>query len=161
MKILLNFLGFLWCLPWSVLMWVFGILFVVCWQISFVLPRKNLSVIWYIHYDSFFYKFMEWRGYQGFCIGNNIFICPDGRDELVNLRTLDHEQEHRVQFYKYGILFPFLYIFESIKIFFFNKNLHSYYDNVFEIAARKAAGQMVKIPKAVWAQGPKDRWMWW
>jgi len=60
-----------------------------------------------------------------------------------------------------GFLFIFVYVIESVRIYFFEEDKHSYYDNKFEIEARRAAGQQVVIPRSEWAYGPKDRWIWW
>ncbi len=61
----------------------------------------------------------------------------------------------------FGIFFYLIYIGDSIFIFVFIKDKHSYIDNHLERNARSAAGQKVDIPRNEWIHGPYDRWPWW
>lgn len=107
----------------------------------------------------YFKKRFEKRGFLGFGFGNTILIkdCDFDRYD----RTLIHEITHVFQCYRYGVIFPLAYIIECGIIYFFKPEKHSYYDNRFEIEARKSAGQDIEIPKEKWLQGPKDRWIFW
>ena len=142
--------------------WVLAILLILFGgNISFFLPRKDWTFVWYLFTDGWVTKLLRKRYYKGFSIGNNAFVVPDELDDAVDMRTIDHERTHCRQQFKFGIFFPILYILESLRIFFFVKDAHSYYDNCFEVEARKNAGQMVKIPRSLWIHGPEDRWIWW
>jgi len=74
-------------------------------------------------------------------------------------KIIRHEQQHTLQVYLLGIMQPIFYFFVSVFIFFFKKDLHSYYDNIFEVDARSQAGQLTKID---WKSIDKnDRWIFW
>lgn len=92
-------------------------------------------------------------GWRGFAVGAVIFIGEDCTD-----RTLVHEERHVLQQMVFGVFQPILYVLISLFIYAFVWNKHSYYDNLFERDARKAAGQRVDIPKSYWKG---DRWIWW
>jgi len=95
-------------------------------------------------------------GWLGWSSGAFIVLRHDAKGE----RTIPHESRHVKQQMIFGILSPFLYFLISIFIFCFMRNLHSYYDNPFEVDARRFAGQRVKIPREAWGD-PNDRWAWW
>lgn len=75
--------------------------------------------------------------------------------------TLDHERRHAMQWMALGWTFPIFYFGHSILLWLFFPDRHSYFENWFEIDARKEAGQLhedfLKDPKV--AIG--DRWIWW
>lgn len=153
-------LGFFWALPMSLLGWIFGLLLLVLRQTEFPKVQENWTFIWDLtNWGWFFKKAMDARGWVGFSIGNNIFVKDV--DGVRWKRTLDHETAHCYQWFSLGLLFPLVYILESVRVYFLEKKLHSYYDNCFEIEARKCAGQPVEIPRTQWKDGPTDRWAWW
>jgi hypothetical protein len=94
-------------------------------------------------------------GWYGWASGCFIILREDAKG-----RSVPHEERHVWQQMIFGILAPILYVLASIFIFFFRKALHSYYDNPFEVDARRFAGQRIKIPRDAWAD-PQDRWAWW
>lgn len=151
-------LGFLWALPNSIIGWIILLFLLAFKQIESVNIDSNLTFGWDIKNTGWLYLWIADR-FPGFCIGNNIVIV-----DLYPLskygRTYKHEKEHVKQNYKWGILFYPLYFLESIRIYFLLRDLHSYYDNCFEIDARLAAGQEILIPKSQW-KDPNDRWIWW
>lgn len=159
-KILFCYLGFLFCLPLSLIGWVLYLILYLFKQIDSVYVGRDLTMVWDINEDSWLgKKFFIGRGWVGFTLGCNVLIL-EVSDDFRWLETLKHERMHVCQFYKLGIFFPILYILESIRIYLFCKDLHSYYDNVYEIEAREYAGQEVKIPKELWKDGPNNRWFW-
>ena len=107
----------------------------------------------------FYKKVFEARGWVGFSCGSCIFI-----KDVNNIRwgrTIKHEVKHCHQQYMWGVFFPLIYIIDSFIIWFFIKEQHSYYDNCFEIQARKHADQDINIPRNQWSNGLNDRWSWW
>ena len=85
-----------------------------------------------------------WRDWGGWG-GPGMFIWKGNRTTLVST-TRFHELEHcRQQFYL-GLFFYPAYILSSLFIRLFLRKKHFYYDNPFEVAARRAAGQ--------------NRWSW-
>jgi hypothetical protein len=156
-----NFLGFLWCLPVSIIGWLFGgLLALFGGNIEGVPIHYPYIFEWYFNKNSWFTKWLINQGWGGFSIGNNVFLAPLKNLEIED-RVYLHEQEHCFQQYKYGIFFLLFYILESLRLFFFDKSKHSYLDNKFEREARAAAGQKVDIPRKEWPDGPKDHWIWW
>lgn len=156
-----NFLGFLWCLPISILGWILGgLLYVFGLNIMRVSLHYPGIFEWCLFGDGWFTKWFVKKGWGGFSVGNNVFIAPIKNLDIEN-RIFLHEQEHCFQQYKYGVFFLILYVLESLRIFFFDRSKHSYLDNRFEREARAAAGQRVDIPREEWPQGPSDYWIWW
>ena len=155
-----KILGILWSLPACLVGWVFGILLVLFFQIEKFKVQKDWTFVWDFKEDGWFFKLaMGEHGWVGYSIGNNIFI--EDLDDERWIRTLIHENTHCLQWYRWGFLFIFVYVIESLRIYFLEEDKHSYYDNKFEIEARKAAGQTVVIPRTAWKDGPNDRWAWW
>lgn len=159
-KILFCYLGFLFCLPLSLIGWFIFLLLYFCRQIESVYIGRDLTMVWDLNEKSWIgRKFFLNRDWAGFAFGNNALLLEVSDDKRW-LQKLRHERMHVYQFYKLGIFFPILYILESVRIYLFCKDLHSYYDNVYEIEAREYAGQEVKIPKEFWKDGPNNRWFW-
>lgn len=151
-------LGILWALPATVLVWVFYILpmyliardlVFVRWAqygvAEFILADKDLEK-WYVR------LWRDWGGWGG----PGMFIWKGDRTTLI-CTTRFHELEHVKQQFYLGIFFYPAYILSSIFIWLFLWKKHSYYDNPFEVAARRAAGQTVGPPPGGW----RDRWSWW
>jgi hypothetical protein len=157
---ILYHLGFLWVLPVSIIFWViFGLLYILG-QIDVVMWSRDLMLIWDVKNGGWLdRKFLTGKGWLGFAAGCNILVADTDGERWQ--RTIKHERRHVLQQYLFGIFFIILYILESVRIYLMCPNLHSYYDNRFEIDARKAAGQLVKIPKELWSDGEKDRWIFW
>jgi hypothetical protein len=153
----LKILGFLWSFPISFVFWIFmGILFLLK-QVEKVSIEKDFLFVWDLYNNKWFCRvFFKNRGWGGFSFGNNIVLIDFDKNRKD--RTFLHEKKHCEQYFTFGILFFVLYALEFLVIYFFNKDLHPYYDHWFEVEARTAAGQMVKIPKSLWE---KDRWCWW
>jgi len=153
-------LGFLWSMPLSIWGWLLGIFLAITGQISKLDFDSNYILTWDMRDDGWFCrKFFKEKGWAGYSCGSNIFVVDTNGERW--RRTIKHETMHCYQQYIFGILLPFLYIFNSIFIWLFMKDKHSYYDNRFEKAARKYAGQKVNIPKSEWPKGLQDRWAWW
>lgn len=160
MKSFLYFLGFLWLLPISLLGFVLGLLLLALRQIEQVKWRSDFTVVWDLaDYGWFFREAFYDRGWVGFSFGCHIFV-KDMQEARLD-RTLQHEARHCYQQYVLGIFFYPVYVLNSVWIWLFQRGKHSYYDNFFEVAARRAAGQPVKISKERWASGINDRWAWW
>lgn len=153
----LIFLGFLWAFPLSIVGWLLmGVLYLFR-QVDMVCPGRDFMIYWDLKNDGFFSRKVM-KGWRGFSVGCNIVLMDISSSYH---RTMLHEQAHCKQQYKFGIFQPILYILDSLRIYMVCPDLHSYYDNVFEKGARRAAGQRVYIPKSMWRDGEHDRWIWW
>jgi hypothetical protein len=152
-------LGFLWVLPISLLGWIFMGLLWIFRQVETVAVYPNLSFVWDLKAGGFFCrKFM--KRWYGFTVGNNVVVVSL-EDTEKTLRSFFHETRHVMQQYVCGVFFLLLYIIESVRIWVFLKDEHSYLDNWFEMDARRYAGQPIKIGREYWPDGKTDRWIWW
>ena len=166
--IMKKFLGFLWALPASILCWLFYILpLIIFKEIKYV--GKLDMFVWEfsnpINPTSWYDKlWARWAGWSGPCvviIHENVYNNPE------ELRiTRQHELQHCKDQFKWSIFFYPAYICASAWLAVSNlwkkyeDKVHIYYSNPFEIAARKAAGQMVDIPREWWPSGPSDYNPW-
>lgn len=84
-----------------------------------------------------------WRHWNGHTIGN-VVVLNGSIDTHRGRITLRHEQEHVRQGMVLGPFLPFFYLLAYLGLK-FCKHAHPYYDNPFEIDARRAAGQVVDV----------------
>ena len=153
-----HLLGFLWVLPVSILGWIFmGVMYVLR-QVESVNVYPDLSFVWDLDNKGFFYGRISGKWF-GFTLGNNIILI-DVNDSDRNTRCYLHERQHIMQQYAWGIFFFPAYVIESLRLYFFRPEKHSYLDNRFERDAREYAGQAVNLPRSYWPDGPNDRWIW-
>lgn len=155
MKWLFLVLGNIWMLPTSLVsalyvgvMWAFGQFewgYTTGWALVLLVPK-----------GSRLFNHMSKSGWAGWSSGPFILLREDHETSAI---SITHEERHVKQQLLFGVFQPILYIFSSVWIWLFKKQLHSYYDNPFEVDARRAAGQKVKIPPEQWKNG--DRWAWW
>lgn len=160
---MIRTLQIIWLLPMTVLVWVIYIL--PLWLIwrdlkfvrwakygvaEFILAERALEA-WHAR------LWRDWAGWGGPCC----FVWK-GDPHAVMSRTRLHELEHCRQQFVWGPLFYPVYLLASVWIWLAGPaDKNAYYDNPFERAARKAAGQRVDIPPAHWRDGKGDRWPWW
>jgi len=160
MKSFLFLLGWLWLLPISILGLALGFLLLVMRQIERVKRCTDGTIIWDLaDYGWFFREAFYDRGWAGFSFGCHIFVKDMQEARLA--RTVEHETRHCYQQYVFGVFFYPVYLLHSVWVWLFQRKKHSYYDNWFEIDARRAAGQLINIPKEYWRDGTGDRWAWW
>lgn len=81
------------------------------------------------------------------CMGNVIVVKYD-IETTRGQAALRHNQEHVQQHMALGPLQPILYLFSCIGLM-VCRNAHPYYDNPFEIDARRATGQVVDVVGAI------------
>ena len=119
---ILNILGFLWCLPNTILGLLAGIL-------SFALPRGD----WIIESNKGFIWLLHKLGYEGISIGYTILYYPLPKFPHILYDDYLHELVHRQQQKVWGIFFFFAYIVAGFMAIWGGK--HFYFDNYFEIQA--------------------------
>jgi hypothetical protein len=88
-----------------------------------------------------------WRSWGGHTIGNVVVMKSDVVSDRGKI-LLRHEQEHVHQCMVLGIFQPIIYGLAYIGLK-FCRHAHAYYDNPFEIDARRAAGQVIDIVGAL------------
>lgn len=160
MRKLLHLLGFIWLLPATILVWLFYVL--PLWVSNNITYHGSVSGTFFIfkfrtskNKSNWYAKaWKDWAGWSGPCV---IIFRHDCYDDS----TLLHELRHCKQQFVFGILHYPIYLLSSALIWLFISNRHAYLDNPFERDARKAAGQMVDIPREYWMHGPDDRWPFW
>jgi hypothetical protein len=159
---MLKFLGHIWMLPnaFFTVLWLW--LPCILGWIKFKVIGKNCFIFVAVG-DKFFAKWLM-RSWAGFAPGGPFIILRG--DYVYQWRTNDrwrtilHEQRHVQQQMVTGIFHFPIYFLMSCFIWLFLKSKHAYYDNWFEIDARREAGQRVYISRDQW-RDPDDRWSWW
>jgi len=171
---LLRLLGFVWTLPATIVVWLFYI--IPFWaggalrydgSPSFLVARFVLTgqCGWYYR------AWNDWTGWAGPCV----MILRTSRpycDQLLSAlsdsdpwlahrerwhRIVDHELRHCAQQFLFGVFYYPVYVLLSMAIYLFLSHLHPYFDNPFEVDARRAAGQ----PERILSKDHSDRWLWW
>lgn len=97
-------------------------------------------------------RFLErrWRRWNGGALGNIIILKNKPQRSSAGLRrTRIHEKEHVYQVMVLGIFQPVIYAINYIVGRWALDNTDGYYDNIFEIDARRKAGQLIDIIGAV------------
>jgi hypothetical protein len=164
---ILRILQFIWLLPATILVWVFYILpLIALREIKFrrmseflVFEFENpITTSWYD------IRWNKWAGWSGPCV--YIYKSHQGPGgHNFDAITRIHELRHCHQQFKWGIFFYPAYFFSSLWIIISNlwrkEKRHAYLDNWFERDARRAAGQLVDIPRSRWMDGPDDHIPWW
>jgi len=84
-----------------------------------------------------------WLHWGGHTVGNVVVLKPDISSDRGKI-LLRHEQEHVHQCMVLGVFQPVLYTLAWVGLH-FCRYAHPYYDNPFEIDARRAAGQVVDV----------------
>ena len=83
-----------------------------------------------------------WRGWAGHAIGNVVVLSVDPKDKPT---VLIHELKHVDQVMRLGIFQPIVYSINMLAIKVGCTDSDPYFDNCFEIDARRHAGQMIDV----------------
>jgi hypothetical protein len=102
----------------------------------------------------------SWQKWWGCSLPHTLILHWDIPDKYID-GVISHEFDHEHKWENWGIFFTPAYWGATIFIWLFQKNKHAYLDNPFERSARKAAGELVDIPRERWMDGPNDRFPWW
>jgi hypothetical protein len=136
-------LGWLWALPLTLFGLIYTTLFTVFgWYTN--MGRHGDALVWNINHDRMPVLLQRaWRHWNGHTVGNVVVI--NGTVDTHRGRiTLRHEQEHVRQGMVLGVFLPVFYSISYLGLKFCT-HAHPYYDNPFEIDARRAAGQVVDV----------------
>lgn len=90
-------------------------------------------------------RWMRWNGHAG----GNIIVMRKRADKSRESITLIHEHEHVVQVMRLGIFQPIHYGLNWFVAKFALRHADPYFDNLYEIDARRGANQLIDIPGAV------------
>lgn len=142
-----RLVGFIWASPLTVLGLTYATLFTALgWYKR--LDSQGDVMVWQLQADKApEWLKKKWERWAGHCIGNAVVLkyAPDTDRGRVTLR---HEQEHARQCMVLGVFQPIIYGITYLALM-TCKHAHPYYDNPFEIDARRAAGQVVDVVGAV------------
>lgn len=158
----LRILSYIWAAPVTVLPFL---LVLVLWALRQVEPVGVVGGVWewVTRKDRWFERWFWSRkvdgAYQvkwaGWTLGGGLVMYH--RSYLTNGTTRLHEHTHVRQILRLGIFQPILYVAIALAIYVACPNASPYFDNPFEIEARRSADQPVDIP---WQQRDPDRWIW-
>lgn len=140
-------LGFIWAAPVTVVGLAYVTLFTAIGWYS-RLGKHGDALTWQLN-DKKAPDWLKkkWQRWGGQTIGNVVVLkySPDTDRGRVTLR---HEQEHVHQCMTLGVFQPVLYGLAYLGLL-CCRHAHPYYDNPFEVDARRAAGQVVDVVGAV------------
>lgn len=135
-----NILGWIWAFPITCLGMLYSFLFQTLGYYKFdQFTQDQLALVWIVKDDCPAWLAALWKDWGGHTIGNVIVL------KQPNDTTLVHEKQHVKQCMQLGIFQPVLYVLCYAIIKIACNSSHPYYDNPFEIDARRAAGQMIDI----------------
>jgi len=168
MNKLLETLGFIWSLPAFILCWTFYILPLMMFR-EVKYQGKLSTFVWEFSnpinptswYDKLWARWAGWSGPSIVIIHKDVYASPR-QLEIVRKHELKHSEDQL----KWGVFFYPAYFVASGWIGFTNmfkkrdNKKHIYLSNPFEMAARKAAGQLVDVPREYWPNGPDDYNPW-
>lgn len=138
-----RLLGFVWAGPLTILGLAYVAVFTACgWYRA--LGRQGDAWAWQLVPDKM-PKWLTnaWASWAGQAIGN-VIVVRYNLDTDKGKATLRHEQEHVHQYMMLGVLMPIIYgaAYLGLRSC---RYANPYYDNPFEIDARRAAGQVVDV----------------
>lgn len=144
MKTFLSVLGYFWASPITVIGLIYAAFCQACSWYKFIGVYGD-ALVWKVNEEKIpgWLGRLYWNRWAGHAIGNVVVVKFDVDSEH-GLVILKHEQEHVHQGMVFGPFMPFLYGLNSLCIL-CCRNAHPYYDNSFEIDARRAAGQTIDI----------------
>lgn len=146
-------LGMLWASPITFVCFFFYIM--PLWALGYYKFAGWDEVAWVWHFQTLglttfgFDGFMSraWKQWSGHAFGNLVVMKVSGdlRYNESFPRMLKHEKEHVVQVMRLGVFQLILYAVNYIVGRWILRNADGYYDNIFEIDARRAAGQLIDV----------------
>jgi hypothetical protein len=141
----LRVLGWLWAAPVTLCGLVYALLF---WALGWHKWHaiEGDALVWTLNLSKAPVKLLlMWEGWGGHTIGNVVVLKRSPDDGPREATTLLHEQQHVRQCMVLGAFQPIVYGLIMLCIKLACKNSHPYYDNSFEVDARRGAGQDVDV----------------
>lgn len=125
----------IWGLIYAVLFWKFG------WYTWY--GRSGDGLVWLVDAKKAPTWLQNlWKNWAGHAIGNVVVLKQDPTPKP---QTLTHELKHVDQVLRLGVFQPLVYILSYMAIKWGCPGSDPYYSNIFEIDARRAAGQIVDV----------------
>ena len=140
-------LGMIWASPITAVCFLFYIL--PFWALGWYryIGFRDVAWLWKVQETAPDWLHRLWKGWAGHCVGNAIVMIEDPDISKRFQVVLTHEQEHVYQCMKLGVFQPIFYYLIRLVIWVSCSHAHPYYDNPFEIDARRAAGQVIDYKK--------------
>lgn len=157
----LRILGYIWAAPVTVLPFL---LLLILWALRQVEPVAVVGGVWeWVTRDGWFERKFWSRKvdgeyvarWAGWTLGGGLVMYH--REYLTDGTTRLHEHTHVRQIMRLGIFQPILYVAIALAIYVSCPNASPYFDNPFEVEARRDAGQPIDVP---WQKRDPDRWIW-
>lgn len=143
MSTIARWVGYAWAAPLTLLGLVYVTLFTFFGWHKRVGRRDNALVWQLVLGKAPSWIDRSWMRWGGHTVGQVVVLKADVDSDRGKIQ-LKHEQEHVHQCMVFGIFQPILYGFAAVGLM-FCRHAHPYYDNPFEIDARRAAGQVVDV----------------
>lgn len=139
-----RMLGWLWALPITLLGLAYVFVFSLFGWYS-VVGLVDDSLVWQVNENKCPEQLRKlWSGWLGHTVGNVVVL----RESIeTNPTTFVHEAQHVRQCMRMGIFQPIAYGLCLLFVYWGCPSSNVYYDNPFEIDARRGAGQVVDIRK--------------
>ena len=136
-------LGCVWASPVT----FFGAIYALfCWTLGWYqwYGLRDCALVWTIDLDRAPRWFLKlWSGWAGHTVGNVVVLKTD--PSMNKGLILTHEQKHVDQCMRLGIFQPIMYGLSMAVIKLGCSGSDPYYDNPFEIDARRHAGQLIDV----------------
>lgn len=137
--------GMLWASPITAVCFIFYVLpfWVLGWYryVGFY----ETAWVWKLQETAPSFVHKLWSGWAGHALGNLVVMIEEPDISRYTGVILTHELQHVDQCMRLGIFQPIMYGLNNLIIRFGCKNSHPYYDNPFEIDARRGAGQIIDV----------------
>lgn len=141
----LNFkkiLGYLWASPVTLLGLVYAMAFCALGWYEWETAEDD-ALVWNLNHEKAPQWLKNyWSKWSGHAIGNVVVLK---NSIIASGSTFDHELRHVQQVMRMGIFQPIVYGINLIAIRWGCPGTHPYYYNPFEVDARRASGQDIKI----------------
>lgn len=136
-----KLLGYVWSAPVTIFGLAYASVFKgVGWYDW--LGVKDDALVWKVSSNAPTWLRNMWKGWAGHAIGNVVVLLNDPEKNPIYLQ---HEMVHVRQCMRLGIFQPIVYGICMAAIKLGCEDSHPYYDNIFEIDARRAVGQKVDV----------------
>lgn len=134
-----KYLGYAWASPLTIFGLTYAGLFTLLGWYRWM-GVKDDALVWLVNNDKVpTWLSKTWKRWAGHAVGN-VVVLKDMKAII-----LKHEQKHVAQMMRLGIIWPVVYFGSMLVIKWGCTSSDSYYDNPFEIDARRHAGQLIDI----------------
>jgi len=140
------YVGFVWAFPVTVFGLIYASLFALFKWYTYKGGMGN-SLVWVVDdKKSPAWLINFWKGWNGHTIGNVIVLRRSPENGPI---TLKHELKHVDQCMRLGVFQPIVYVMSYLAIKYGCPGSDPYYTTIFEVDARRAAGQVIDMEGAL------------